>query len=95
MLLVPKNDTNLRSRYACSLLCLELPTQKTESGPESLRSASSRSRRNAPAHALARFHQNHSHLLLGEGLRGSQPCGSGAYDDNIRIHPKKNRSSMR
>src|SRR5258705_7802448 len=43
MLLVPKNDTNLRIRYACSLLCLELPTQKTESGPDSLRSASRRS----------------------------------------------------
>src|SRR5450631_1225186 len=43
MLLVPKNDTNLRIRYACSLLCFELPTQNTESGPESLRSASRRS----------------------------------------------------
>ena len=32
-LFVPQNDTNLRSRYACSLLCLELPTQNTASGP--------------------------------------------------------------
>src|ERR1700681_1039244 len=39
MLLVPKNDTNLRIRYACSLLCFELPTQNTASGPESLRIA--------------------------------------------------------
>ena len=37
MLLVPKNDTNLRIRYACSLLCFELPTQNTASGPDSLR----------------------------------------------------------
>ena len=34
-LLVPKNDTNLRIRYACSLLCFELPTQNTASGPDS------------------------------------------------------------
>jgi hypothetical protein len=27
MLLVPKNDTNLRTRYDCSLLCFELPTE--------------------------------------------------------------------
>src|SRR5487761_2169770 len=37
MLFVPKNDTNLRSRYACSLLCLELPTQNTASGPACFR----------------------------------------------------------
>src|SRR5580693_2111749 len=45
-LLVPQKDTNLRSRYACSLLCLELPTQNTASGPPfalSLRMASRRS----------------------------------------------------
>src|SRR5437899_3114118 len=35
MLFVPKNDTNFRSRYDCSLLCFELPTQKIESGPDS------------------------------------------------------------
>ncbi len=40
-LFVPQNDTNLRIRYACSLLCLELPTQNTASGPDSLRMASS------------------------------------------------------
>ena len=40
-LFVPKNDTNLRSRYDCSLLCLDEPTQKTASGPDSLRIASS------------------------------------------------------
>src|SRR4030095_2741724 len=34
-LFVPQNETNLRKRYACSLLCLELPTQKIESGPDS------------------------------------------------------------
>ena len=38
---VPKNDTNLRSRYDCSLLCLDEPTQNTASGPLSLRIASS------------------------------------------------------
>src|SRR5215471_18497135 len=41
MLFVPKNDTNLRIRYDCSLLCFELPTQNTASGPDSLRIASS------------------------------------------------------
>src|SRR5574340_192398 len=41
MLFVPKNETNLRRRYDCSLLCLELPTQNTASGPASLRIASS------------------------------------------------------
>src|SRR5689334_5476090 len=41
MLFVPKYDTNLRSRYDCSLLCLELPIQNTASGPDSLRIASS------------------------------------------------------
>ena len=38
---MPKNDTNLRIRYDCSLLCFELPTQNTASGPDSLRIASS------------------------------------------------------
>src|SRR5262245_53964779 len=33
MLFVPKNDTNLRNRYDCSLLCLEEPIQKVASGP--------------------------------------------------------------
>src|SRR5689334_25341358 len=41
MLFVPKYETNLRSRYDCSLLCFELPTQNTASGPDSLRMASS------------------------------------------------------
>ena len=41
VLFVPQNDTNLRIRYACSLLCFELPTQNTASGPDSLRSARS------------------------------------------------------
>src|SRR6476469_6393084 len=36
-LLLPKYETNLRSRYDCSLLCFELPTQNTASGPDSLR----------------------------------------------------------
>ncbi len=39
-LLVPQNDTNLRNRYDCSLLCFELPTQKMASGPDSLRMSS-------------------------------------------------------
>src|SRR5579872_4752375 len=37
MLLVPNMETNLRSICDCSLLCLEEPTQKTASGPLSLR----------------------------------------------------------
>src|SRR5260221_2557706 len=41
MLLVPNMDTNLRNICACSLLCFEEPTQKTASGPDSLRIASS------------------------------------------------------
>src|SRR5450432_616294 len=60
MLLVPKNDTNLRIRYACSLLCFELPTQKTESGPDSLRSASRRS----PTSLIAASHVIACHLPL-------------------------------
>src|SRR5207247_1598243 len=32
-LFVPQNETNLRSRYDCSLLCLELPIQNTASWP--------------------------------------------------------------
>src|SRR5690349_8429804 len=35
MLFVPKNDTNLRSRYDCSLLCFEEPIQNVASGPDS------------------------------------------------------------
>src|SRR5205085_2555656 len=37
VLLLPQKLTNLRIRYACSLLCLEEPTQNTESGPLALR----------------------------------------------------------
>src|SRR5688572_20006703 len=33
MLLVPKNDTNLRNSIACSLLCLDEPIQKVASAP--------------------------------------------------------------
>src|SRR6478752_8873487 len=40
-LLLPKYETNLRNRYDCSLLCFELPTQNTASGPDSLRMAAS------------------------------------------------------
>src|SRR5258707_6468874 len=58
MLFVPKNDTNLRIRYACSLLCLELPTQNTASGPESFLSASSRS----PTSLMAWSHVIGCHL---------------------------------
>src|SRR5215469_15795259 len=60
MLLVPKNDTNLRSRYDCSLLCLELPIQNTASGPPfgSLRIASRRS----PTSLIASFHEIFCHL---------------------------------
>ncbi|MCY1363671.1 hypothetical protein D9M69_504440 [compost metagenome] len=38
-LLVPQKLTNLRSRYDCSLLCLEEPTKYTESGPLASRSS--------------------------------------------------------
>src|SRR5438105_69982 len=41
MLLVPNMEANLRSICDCSLLCLEEPTQKTASGPLSLRICSS------------------------------------------------------
>ncbi len=37
VLLVPKNDTHLRSRYDCSLLCLDEPMKNIESGPVSWR----------------------------------------------------------
>src|SRR5712691_5473703 len=62
-LLLPQNDTNLRRRYACSLLCLELPIQKTASGPPfslSLRIASSRS----PTSLIASSHDIFCHLPL-------------------------------
>src|SRR5690349_20893735 len=35
MLLVPKNDTNLRNSADCSLLCFEEPSQKVASAPDS------------------------------------------------------------
>src|SRR5688500_4501452 len=35
VLLVPKRRTHLHSRYDCSLLCFEEPTQKVASGPDS------------------------------------------------------------
>ena len=35
MLFVPNIDTNLRKRYACSLLCLDEPIQNVASGPDS------------------------------------------------------------
>src|SRR5258706_16264326 len=41
MLLVPNMEPNLRNICACSLLCLDEPTQKTASGPDSLRIARS------------------------------------------------------
>src|SRR3972149_11303564 len=40
MLLVPKNDTNLRNRKDCSLLCLLEPIQNVASGPVSFLIAS-------------------------------------------------------
>src|ERR1700682_610811 len=60
MLLVPKNDTNLRIRYAVSLLCFELPTQNTASGPDSFRIASRRS----PTSLIAWSHAIFCHLPL-------------------------------
>src|SRR6266480_274931 len=60
MLLVPKNDTNLRIRNACSLLCFELPTQNTASGPDSLRIASRRS----PTSLIAWSQEIFCHLPL-------------------------------
>src|SRR6201981_1399176 len=62
-LLVPQKDTNLRSRYDCSLLCLELPIQNTASGPPlslSLRIASRRS----PTSLIASSHDIFCHLPL-------------------------------
>src|SRR5204863_9020413 len=62
-LLLPQNDTNLRSRYDCSLLCLELPIQNTASGPPfslSLRIASKRS----PTSLIASSHDICCHLPL-------------------------------
>src|SRR5690349_12262671 len=41
MLFVPKNDTNLPSRYACSLLCFDEPIQNVASGPDSFLIAAS------------------------------------------------------
>ncbi len=60
MLFVPKNDTNLRIRYDCSLLCLELPTQNTASGPDSFLIASRRS----PTSLIAWSHGIFCHLPL-------------------------------
>ena len=57
-LLVPKNDTNLRIRYEPSLLCLELPTQYTASGPDSWRIARSLS----PTSLIACSHDSRCHL---------------------------------
>src|SRR5204863_9108290 len=60
-LLLPQNDTNLRIRYDCSLLCLELPIQNTASGPPfslSLRIARSLS----PTSLIASFHDIFCHL---------------------------------
>src|SRR5215470_17521857 len=62
-LLVPQKDTNLRSMYDCSLLCLELPIQNTASGPPfslSLRIASSLS----PTSLIASSHDIFCHLPL-------------------------------
>ena len=39
-LLLPQKLTNLRIRYACSLLCLDEPTRRPQSGPLALRSSS-------------------------------------------------------
>src|SRR5579862_365192 len=75
MLFVPKNDTNLRSRYDCSLLCFELPTQNTASGPASLRIASNLS----PSSLIAWSHEIFCHLpltsFIGDFSRNSpRPC---------------------
>src|SRR5215467_4422605 len=62
-LLVPQKDTNLRSMYDCSLLCLELPIQNTASGPPfslSLRIARSLS----PTSLIASSHDIFCHLPL-------------------------------
>src|SRR5215813_8184149 len=62
-LFVPQKETNFRSRYDCSLLCLELPTQNTASGPPfslSLRIASSLS----PTSLIASSHDIFCHLPL-------------------------------
>src|SRR3954468_17416777 len=41
MLFVPNIETNLRSKYDCSLLCLEEPIQNVASGPDSFLIAAS------------------------------------------------------
>src|SRR5262249_52029219 len=56
-----QKETNLRNRYDCSLLCLELPIQNTASGPPfslSLRMASNLS----PISLIASFHEIFCHL---------------------------------
>src|SRR5262249_24137151 len=65
MLFVPKNDTNLRIRYACSLLCFELPTQNTASGPDSFLTAASLS----PTSLIASSQEIFCHLPLTSFIR--------------------------
>src|ERR1700730_1886678 len=72
MLLVPKNDTNLRIRYACSLLCFELPTQNTASAPDSFRIASKRS----PTSLIAWSHGIFCHLPLTSFIGDFSRCES-------------------
>jgi hypothetical protein len=57
MLLLPNMDTNLRNICDCSLLCFEEPTQKTASGPDSLRIARSLSPISliASSHVMRRY----------------------------------------
>src|SRR5215469_2928185 len=79
-LFVPQNETNLRRRYDCSLLCLELPIQNTASGPPfslSLRMARSLS----PTSLIASFQEIFCHLpstsFIGDFKRcecSTMPC---------------------
>src|SRR5438067_1759091 len=73
VLLVPQKAANLRSRYACSLLCFEEPSQYTESGPDLVRMSRSLS----PISATAWSHEMRVHLpstsLVGYLSRRS-PC---------------------
>ena len=75
MLLVPKNDTNLRSKYACSLLCLLEPTQKVASGPLSFLIASSLSLTSFSASSQVVFFHLPSTSFIGYLRRCSPwPC---------------------
>ena len=79
-LLVPKNDTNLRIRYDCSLLCFERPTQKIASGPDSFLIA----RILSPTSLIAWSHEIRCPLAVDELHRRLQPMRM--LDDPVLAH---------